>query len=216
MNTHLVPSPRKWDFYFSSFCLFISRVALTSGDWGSRKPHWWQSFQIGSGNCSIVRYQEPVQIAVSLIYLLFLLNIIFFLLVSSLTRWKMIVKNGQMNMGAAHISFARYMCWHHEPFTYINNARSSISMYNTIHSQRKYVLIAQPLIIRKKGEETKHSSKVLTPLTFPLINSTNLSFSLLLQTLISEYQLLKDTIPYLPNMIRGHCFLLCHFWYLHD
>jgi hypothetical protein len=57
------------------------------------------------------------------------------------------------------------------------------SPVSTIHIQRKYVSIAQPLNTGKVGEIIKHSSKVLTSLMSPLMNSTNLSFCLLLQTL---------------------------------
>jgi hypothetical protein len=71
---------------------------------------------------------------------------------------------------------------------------------STIHIQRKCVLIAQPLDIRKVGEVIQHSSEILTSLTSPL-NGTNFSFRLLLQTLTSAYQLL--------NVTRPGCFKVC-------
>jgi hypothetical protein len=52
-----------------------------------------------------------------------------------------------------------------------NQARSPVS---TIHIQRKFVSIAQPLDIGKIGDVIKNSSKVL--LDIALINGTNLSF----------------------------------------
>jgi hypothetical protein len=66
---------------------------------------------------------------------------------------------------------------------------------STILIQRKYVSIAQTLDIGKVGEIIKHSSEVLTSLISPLINDTNLSFLLLLQTLTSLYQLLNVILP---------------------
>lgn len=50
------------------------------------------------------------------------------------------------------------------------------SPVNTIHIQRKYVSIAQPLDIGKVGKIIKHSSKVFTSLISPLINGTNFAF----------------------------------------
>ena len=70
-----------------------------------------------------------------------------------------------------------------------------VSPASTIHIQRKCVSIAPPLNIGKVGEIIKHSSKVLTSLTSPLMNSTNLPFCLLLQTLTLAYQLLNVTRP---------------------
>ena len=70
-----------------------------------------------------------------------------------------------------------------------------INLDPQVHIQRKYVSIAQPLDIRNVGEVIQHSSEVLTSLTSPLINGTNLSFHLLLQTLTLAYQLLNVTRP---------------------
>ena len=58
----------------------------------------------------------------------------------------------------------------------------SSSPVSTIHIQWKYVSIAQPFDIGKADEIIKHSSEVLSSLISPLINGTNLSFCLLLQT----------------------------------
>jgi hypothetical protein len=69
------------------------------------------------------------------------------------------------------------------------------SPVSTIHIQRKYVTITQTLDIRKVGEINKHSSEVLTSLPSPLINSTNLSFCLLLHTLTLAYELINVTRP---------------------
>jgi hypothetical protein len=71
----------------------------------------------------------------------------------------------------------------------------SSSPVSTIHIQWKYVSITQPFDIGKADEIIKHSSEVLTSLTSPLINNTNLSFCLLLQTLTLAYQLLNVTRP---------------------
>jgi hypothetical protein len=68
-------------------------------------------------------------------------------------------------------------------------ASQSGSPVSTIHTQRKHFSIAQPLDIREVGEVMKHSAEVLTSLTSPLINGTNLSF----QTLTLAYQLLYVT-----------------------
>ena len=73
-----------------------------------------------------------------------------------------------------------------------NQAYSPVS---TLCIQRKSVSISQPLDIIKVGEVIKHSSEVLTSLTFPLINGTTLSFCLLLQTMTSAYQILNVTWP---------------------
>lgn len=55
--------------------------------------------------------------------------------------------------------------------------------------------IIQPLEIRETGEVIEHFFKVITSLTSPLLNSTNLFSDLLLQTLTLGYQLLNITQP---------------------
>jgi hypothetical protein len=64
------------------------------------------------------------------------------------------------------------------------------SPVSTVHIQRKYVSISQPLDIRKIEEIIKHSSNILISLISSLINGTNLSFHLFWQTLTSAYQVL--------------------------
>jgi hypothetical protein len=73
-----------------------------------------------------------------------------------------------------------------------NQPKSPVS---TICIPRKYVSIAQPLDIGKVGDVIKHSPEVFTSLTSPLINSINLSFCLLFQTLTLVYQFLNVTRP---------------------
>ena len=112
-------------------------------------------------------------------------NIMTSLFASSLTGQKMIVKNGQANMGAAHIGLARYICEDHRPITSINNSKPFSSIFethgitggkqqllvgklyhknqfgfpaSTINSQRKYISIFQALGMRKIGEIIKHTS----------------------------------------------------------
>lgn len=66
---------------------------------------------------------------------------------------------------------------------------------STIHIQRKYVQIIQSPEMGEIGEIIKHSSKVITSFTSPLLYNTNLSFHLLLQTLALAYQLPNVTQP---------------------
>ncbi|XP_021516443.1 endogenous retrovirus group FC1 Env polyprotein-like isoform X2 [Meriones unguiculatus] len=66
---------------------------------------------------------------------------------------------------------------------------------STIYIQRTYIPITQSLNMGEVGNVIKHSSKVIASLTSPLLNNTNLSFRLLLQTLTLAYKLLNVTQP---------------------
>jgi hypothetical protein len=106
----------------------------------------------------------------------------------SLTRQKIIVENGQMNMGAAHISLVTYICKDHffyqhckTLFFYIQDPWDSRwktgvvgklyhknqpgSPVSTIQIHRKYISIAQPLDFGKVWEIIQHSFEVfdITP-----------------------------------------------------
>lgn len=71
------------------------------------------------------------------------------------------------------------------------NSRHPVSM---VKVQRKYISITQPLEIGGVGEVTQCSSRS-KPLMYTLLNNTNLSLCLLLQTLTSPYWLLYVTRP---------------------
>ena len=180
-----------------------------------------QSFQIGSGNCSISRCQEPIQIAIIPIsvipskYYDLYTCFLFDQTKDYCRRWPdeyggCPYWSCQIHMLGSRVNHFFYQ--HRKTlFFYIQDPWDSrwetgvvgklyrknqpSSPVSTIHIQRKYISIAQPLGIEKVGEIIKHSSEVLDSLTAPLINGTNLSFRLLLQTLTSAYQLLNVTRP---------------------
>lgn len=55
-----------------------------------------------------------------------------FLFVSFLTSQRINLRNGQTDMGAAHIGLANYTCQHHRPITFsIYYARPSSSIFRT-------------------------------------------------------------------------------------
>ena len=180
-----------------------------------------QSFQIGSGNCSMAGCQEPIQIAVvpvsvipSKYYDLFTC-FLFDQTADVCKKWP--DKYGgcpywscQIHMLGSRPHHFFYQ-QHKKLFFYIEDPwdprwetgvvgklyrkNQPGSPVSTIKIQRKYVSIAQPLDIEGVGKIIKHSSEVLTSLTSPLINGTSLSFRLLLQTLTLAYKLLNITRP---------------------
>jgi hypothetical protein len=66
-----------------------------------------QSFQKGSGNCSVAGCQEQIQIAVIPVSVI---PSKYYDIVFPLTRQKIIVENGQTNMRAGYIGLIRYIC----------------------------------------------------------------------------------------------------------
>lgn len=144
-------------------------------------------------------------------------------LASSVTRQKTIVKSGHTGMEAAHTGLANATC--HTciialipssntmgPFTSVSGTHGipggtwallvnyhffnpRLAPSSMIKIQRKYIPITQPLEIGGVGRGESTFLKVITSLTFPLLNNTPLSLHLLLQTLTSACWLLNVTLP---------------------